>query len=125
MLLLVPALAVDLLLRRWADASLSPRVRNDWTLALALGAVFTLALVAAQYPMGDFLMSPAARGHFFGQSSWYYGAQPDWQYRFQFPPWHQQTAAQFAQGIGIAVPIGVLSARVGLRWGRWMTQVQR
>jgi hypothetical protein len=84
-----------------------------------------LLLVAFQWPFADFLMSPMARNWFFGQDSWYFGADPNWQYRFQFPPWDLQPASQFAMGIGMAILIATLSARIGLWWGNWMQKVQR
>jgi hypothetical protein len=118
LLLVIPALGMD-----WVNHKFSGR--NDWLLAFLLGAVFVLLLLAVQWPFGDFLMSPMARNWFFGQDSWYFGADPNWRYRFQFPPWDLQPLPQFLLGIGIAVCIATLSARVGLWWGNWMRKVQR
>jgi hypothetical protein len=118
LLLIVPALGMDWVNHRFAG-------KNDWLLALLLGTVFVVLLLAAQWPFGDFLMSPLARNWFFGQHSWYFGNDPNWEYRFKFPPWELQSLPDFALGIAAAVGIGFLSARVGLWWGNWMRNVQR
>jgi hypothetical protein len=118
LLLVVPALGMDWVNQRFAG-------RNDWLLACLLGIAFVVLLLAAQWPFGDFLMSPLARNWFFGQDSLYFGNDPNWEYRFKFPPWELQSLPDFALGIGVAVGIGFLSARVGLWWGNWMRNVQR
>ncbi len=113
-----PALGMDWVNHRFAG-------KSDWLLALLLGAVFVVLLLAVQWPFGDFLMSPLARNWFFGQNSWYFGNDPNWEYRFQFPPWELQSLPDFALGILTAIGIAFLSARVGLWWGNWMKNVQR
>lgn len=118
MLLVFPALAMDWLRFRFAT-------KNDWVLAAILAIGFVIVLLATQYPFGDFLMSPFARNWIFGQNSWYFGNSPDWQYRFQFPPWMNQTPLDFLIGIGEALLFGYLSVRIGLFWGKWMKKVQR
>ncbi len=118
LLLIVPALGMDWINQRFAG-------KNDWLLAFLFGIVFVVLLLAAQWPFGDFLMSPLARNWFFGQHSWYFGDDPNWEYRFKFPPWELQSLPDFALGIAVAVGISFLSARVGLWWGNWMRNVQR
>jgi hypothetical protein len=118
LLLIVPAFFIDLIMNKYGT-------RNRWLIALLLGPLFVLSFLAVQWPMGDFLMTEAARGWFFGRSSWYFGASPDWEYRYAFPPWNITTGMALVKGLAIAVAIAILSSRVGLSWGDWMKKVQR
>ncbi len=118
LLFIFPAVGMDWVKQKFAG-------RNDWLQALLMGTSFVLLLLVFQWPFAGFLMSPMARNWFFGQDSWYFGADPNWQYRFQFPPWDLQPPSQFALGIGMAILIATPSARVGLWWGNWMRKVQR
>ena len=118
LLLIVPAVGMDWVNQRFAG-------RSDWVLAFLLGTAFVVLLLAVQWPFGDFLMSPLARNWFFGQDSWYFGNDPSFEYRFKFPPWESESLSAFALGIGVAIGIAFLSARVGLWWGNWMRNVQR
>ena len=118
LLLIFPALALDWSLRRWS-------AWNDWWLAGVLAFFFLVTLLAVQWPMADFLMSPMARNWFFGTESWYFGSDPTWEYRYAFAPWNLQSPIDFLQGLFWALIIGYASARLGLRWGQWMQNVQR
>jgi hypothetical protein len=118
LLLILPTLAMDALRPRLAG-------RNDWVQAAALAGVFMAVLVPVQWLMGDWLMSPGARNWFFGSNMWYFSNSPDWEYRFQYAPWMVETGAVLARGLGIALGIAVLSARLGLAWGNWMRSVRR
>ena len=118
LLLLFPAIVVDLIMNRYQNL-------NQWKLAAFLGVAFLMILFFFQWPFGDFLMSESARNWFFGTESWYYGSNPDWQYRYAFTPWHSHSGWALVQGLGIAAVIAMLSARLGLSWGNWMTQVRR
>ncbi len=122
LLLMVPALAVDLL-------SLRTGRRRDWLLAVALGVGFVALLLAVQWYAGEFLISPHARNWFFGADQWPYFIQPgDWQYRFWRVP--KDAAGNLSlpllvRGLGIAAVIAMLSARIGLWWGNGMSRVMR
>lgn len=118
LLLIVPAFFIDLLLNRFDQM-------NAWILALLLGVVFVLSFVLVQWPFGDFLMSEYGRSAIFGQSSWYFGSSPDWEYRFAFMPWHTHSGMELVKGLAIACGVAFLSARVGITWGNWMKKVQR
>jgi hypothetical protein len=118
LLLAVPALAIDWLMYKY-------RNKNAWLLSLMMAAAFLLLLLATQWPMGDFLMSPYARNIIFGADSWYFGNSPDWEYRYKFGPWNLQPATEFLIGLLIALALGTLSARIGLSWGNWMRRIQR
>jgi hypothetical protein len=114
LLLVVPALAIDVLLKR---------VRlNDWWLAPLIGVAFVATLLAAQWFFADFLLSPGARNTLFGADRWDYNIQPGpWRYQY----WETEEPARFFAGLGRAVVLGSISARLGLWWGRGMARVQR
>lgn len=118
LLLIIPCVFIDVILNKFGHI-------NKWALAAILSVSFTLILLAVQWPFGNFLMSEGARNWFFGTESWYFGSSPDWQYRFDFMPWHLHTGVDLVKGIAIACVVGLFSARVGLVWGKWMTKVQR
>jgi hypothetical protein len=118
LLLIVPALGIDLIMQKQAH-------RNKWLLALMIAPVFVLLHLAVQWPFGDFLMTPAARGWFFAQSSWYFGSNPDWEFRYAFAPWMVSSGWPLVKGLLIATGIAVLTSRLGLHWGGWMKRVKR
>jgi hypothetical protein len=115
-LLVVPALALDLLLRRRAS-------RPAWTTSLLAGAVFVLALLAVQWPFASFLMSPASRNAFFATLEFPYFVSLESYLKRGFIV--DPSATALAAGLAIAVGLGTLSARVGLAFGSWMSRVQR
>ncbi|MBI1791905.1 MAG: hypothetical protein HYR60_30635 [Acidobacteria bacterium] len=118
MLLLAPALALDLLRRRaepW----------NRWKLALAGGALFLGTFLAVQWPFASFLQSPAAR-------NWVFGAH----YLPYFVPARndvtlgvftaiEKTPAEFWTRMALAAVAAVLSVRLGLAWGEGMRRIRR
>jgi hypothetical protein len=118
-LLFIPAMAMDTVLYRVKA--------NDWIKSFLLSIVFISLLALVQYPLSGFLLeSPAARNWFFGSHSWYYGATPDWEYRYKFAPWELQSFGSLLMQMGIALAIGTLiSGRIGLRWGKWLGMVKR
>ncbi len=118
LLLIIPCFCIDLILNKFGQL-------NKWALAAMISLVFTLILLAIQWPFANFLMSEGARNWFFGTESWYFGSSPDWEYRYDFMPWRLHTGAALIKGIAIACVIGLFSARLGLVWGKWMTRVQR
>jgi hypothetical protein len=116
LLLVAPALAIDMLMRRVA-----PGRWRDWGLAAALSIAFVVTFVAAQWPFADFLVSPWARNDFFGSHRMDYGVPPEIQAR-----WYQLNPPDnLAVGIPLAIGIGFVSARLALWWGNWMSRVQR
>ncbi|MBO0951228.1 hypothetical protein J2I46_21770 [Fibrella sp. HMF5405] len=125
LLLVIPGFALDQLLNRFS-AGRASKPMNDWLLAALAGLVFMIVFLAVQWPFGGFLHeSPLARNWFFMSDSWSYGSDPNWQYRFKFGPWYNQSAAAFALGFGKAIVIAMISARIGLVWGNWMRRVVR
>lgn len=125
-LLVVPALAVDWLMNKFGRSNTDKTPLNDWLLAALLAVVFMVILLVVQWPFGGFLhTSPLARNWFFFSDSWGFDNSPDWQYRYAFAPWNQQTPGEFAVGFGKALICAFLSARVGLLWGNWMKRIAR
>ncbi|HKV38979.1 MAG TPA: hypothetical protein VJX67_07190, partial [Blastocatellia bacterium] len=74
-LLVIPALAIDLLMRRFG-------LNRDWKLSVVLGIAFLVLLLAVQWPFGDFLMSPLSRNYFFATNRFgYYISSYSYRYR--------------------------------------------
>lgn len=114
LLVIVPAVAIDLLMRRMRA--------NDWLLSIALGASFVLLMLLAHWWWSEFLLSPAARNRFFGVDQWdYYLRLDDWRYQY----WNLLPPREFLRGMAIAVVSAVVSARLGLWIGRGMASVKR
>lgn len=118
LLMIFPALAIDVINHRLNNVR--PIVK-----ALALGIAFILVLLAVQWPFGSFLASPYARNWFFGVNSWYFGSDPNYEYRYALAPWNVDTGAVLIKGLATAMVFAVLSAWLGLAWGRWMKSVKR
>ena len=115
LLLIVPALAIDVLMRRFRG--------RDWSLAVAIGISFVLLMLAAHWWWGEFLLSPRARNPLFAVDQWdYYVKVGDWRYQF----WTDETTpAQFARGIAIAIATAIVTSRIGLWVGSGMARVKR
>jgi hypothetical protein len=118
LLLLFPAIAIDWLNQRLKD-------QQPFIKALALGISFTLILLAVQWPFGDFLITPYTRNWFFGTTSWYFGSDPNYEFRYAFAPYNITGGSALITGIGSAIILGILSSWLGLSWGRWMKSVKR
>ena len=116
LLLVAPALVIDVLLRR-----IAPGGWRDWGLAAIVAVAFLITFLAVQWPFADFLVSPWARNDLFGSHRMDYGVPPEAQQRF----YQLNPPDNLAVGIPIALVIGFVSARFGLWWGNWMSRVQR
>jgi hypothetical protein len=118
LLILVPAVVMDLIMRGFRG--------GEWVRAFLLSLAFTFMLLVIQYPFSGFLLeSPGARNWFFGAGSWYFGSSPVWPYRYKFYPGEVADLTDMLKGIGIALVLGGLAARLSLRWGKWMQRVER
>jgi hypothetical protein len=118
LLLVVPALAVDLL-RRYTDGW-RPIVRGP-----IAGLVFLLTFIAIQWPFALFLMTPYARNWFFGTTYMDFSTPPDSLYARNMFAAAESTPAQFWRGMIVAALISCLMMWLGLHAGRAMQRVKR
>jgi hypothetical protein len=135
-LLIVPAVAIDLLLRRAgrADETVAPqtaataapadagrRPGSRVLPALLLGAAFFVLLLAVQWSFSKLMLSPYARNWFFAGDQWTYRARSG-AWRTQF--WLVGDAFG-PRAAALSLLFAVLSARLGLAWGDWLSRVRR
>jgi len=117
-LLFIPGLIMDRLLQREGV--------NEWRKALLLSVSFVLVLLIVEYPLSGWLIeSPGARNWFFGAGSWYFGDPPDFPFRYKIHPSWVSPPPVLALSLLIAIFVGTLTARLSLRWGKWMQEVRR
>jgi len=125
LLIIVPAIAIDLILRKTG---------TDWAgwrrvaLALALGAAFVVAFIAVQWFFSQFLLTPWADNWFFaGNRYWGYANSPGpyaqvfWHVDANFPGFDPVKLSTF----GVSWVLAGGGAWLGLVWGGWMRKVQR
>ena len=117
LLLIVPALAIDLILRRWGDRT------RGWRLAAVLGTAFVAAFFVAQWPFADVLNWLARRETVLNQHLRPYMVGDGAFARGEF--WRVATGMELVRGLAIAAVLGTLSARAGLAWGGFMAKVKR
>jgi hypothetical protein len=125
---------IDFLLRRFGR-------EHDWFLAVLLGVTFVAVMFTVHWYWSAFLLSSGARNYVFGVDHWeYYARLGAWRYQY----WNLDGGAVgtfkwgrvgdvadafkpvlFARGLGVAMVVAVVSSRLGLWWGNWMTMVKR
>jgi hypothetical protein len=117
LLLIVPAVAIDLLIQRAADR------RSRWWLAPALAAVFLGLFLPVQWTVSKLLLSPAAQNAVFGgDRHWDYSREPGaWMTQY----WVKNREPFRPRAAGVAFLLATASAQVGLGWGAWMARVRR
>lgn len=123
-LLVVPALAIDLL--RWLRGS-KPGWWRDWLLAAAIAVAFTGLFLVTQWYFSAFLISETSYNRFFfGDLHWGYSEGPG-EYRNQF--WHirrpQYHPPVTFSGMLWALLFSFCAVRVGLWFGHWLGKVRR
>jgi hypothetical protein len=122
LLLVVPAMGLDVLLRRfpWPAHRLRP-----WFRACAAGLAFFVLFIAVQWMFADFLLGNLADHWFFagGGRHWPFFLKIDPLARVTF--WETgQDAMTFTRTIN-AAGLAVLAARTGLWAGAWMARLRR
>jgi hypothetical protein len=118
LLVIVPALVVDLILQR--STAWRPIVTG-----LVAGCAFFASFIAVQWPFANFLMSPSARNRVFGTTYMDFSTPPQSMYaRNLFIP-NEATAEQFWRGMVIAAVLFCLMTWIGLHAGRAMRKVRR
>jgi hypothetical protein len=118
LLLIVPAVVFDLLRRRTV-------LWNRWTQAAALGAAFLGSFFAVQWPFADFLMSPASRNWIFVTENYAYFIPLTSAWVRNVYVATEATPMAFWVKMTIALAVAVLTTRIGLSWGEWMSRLRR
>jgi hypothetical protein len=117
MLLIVPAVLLDLLWARIGEHS-------KLIVSIVSAPLFVVSFVAAEWPFAKFLMTKAAHNPFFA------AGYPDYQTR----PWSDYLLRQFTNpehgrvllhGLGMATVYSAISIWIGLMLGEWMRKIQR
>jgi hypothetical protein len=118
LLLIAGAAALDYLLGQTAG-------KTKWLQAAVAGTGFVVVMLAVQWPMGSFMISPLAENRVFGTAYYPYMLRPsDYHYVHEFIM-YEKTNAQFWWGMVYAVIAAILTTRIGLAWGEWMRRVKR
>ncbi len=115
-LLIAPALALDLLWRH--------RPQKVWLTAAASGVIFVAVLVIVEWPFANFLMSKWSANRFFGTMYFDYNSRPgsyDQARRF-FTTSHGWS---LWSGLSEAALYAAIGSWLGLRFGSWMRRIQR
>ena len=137
LLLIAPALAIDVIVGLFGRASksasqrqpfvdtqvLRPRWWEDWLLALVFAAVYLGIIFLVQWPFSAFLLSDAADNRFFARSGhWPYFAQPgDWMNSF----WDLKEDPITFPGMALNFVRAFISARIGLWLGSYLLRLKR
>jgi hypothetical protein len=115
MLMVVPALAIDLVLQRF-------RQRPAWLLGPALGATFLAVFFAVQWTAATYIVSRDSYTWVFGWNRWNYNNRPgSWWYEF----WGVEGDPVRTMTLVVALILAAASGWVGLKWGGWMARVRR
>ena len=118
-LMVLPAFVCDLFLRRWGT-----RMKAG-TAGLVAGLIFMAVVCVAQWPFGEFLLTPASRNWFFYTAMFDYRSGPNsYTQLHKFYYW-EKTAAQFWTNIAWAFAASMATSMLGLRMSRWLAQVKR
>ncbi len=116
-LILVPAIALDLLWQR-------TRGWKAWQIAVVSGVVFTALLFLVEWPFASFLMTKASENRFFGTIYFDYNSRANlWDRLREF--YDPQSGWVLARGLAIATACASASTWAGIKFGDWMRTVQR
>ena len=117
LLIVAPALVVDLILQR--TERWRPLAR-----ATAAGLAFFVTFAAVQWPFANFLMTPLARNAIIGAHYMGYNTRPGTPYAtFQF--FARESATTFSRGMVIATLITCVMMWLGLHAGLAMKRIKR
>ena len=118
MLLIVPALALDLFWLRF------PKM-NVWMKSAVSGLLFLATFAAVQWPFGDFLQSPAAQNAVFSGNNLDYLAGPNSLMARHLFAAFEHTPKEFWTGMAWALLWAILAVRVGFARGSALSEVKR
>ena len=125
LLLVFPAIGIDLLVKRTATARGGLRLVG---LSLALGAAFFAVLAVVQWNFSKFLLSPYAQNWFFmSDRIWSYSSRPgEWRMQFWGDRPREGAPVMLSMAvIGFSWAVASVSSGVGVFFGRWMRKVRR
>jgi hypothetical protein len=118
LLIVVPAILIDLLIPRFASWS-------NWRAALVFGPLFLFSLLAVEWPFASFLQSPGAHNPIFGSGYLDYFAGPNNYFVLnRFVP-YEKTQGEFLAGLAIAALCAFLASWLGMARGDWLSRVRR
>jgi hypothetical protein len=119
LLVIAPAVLMDLIMQRFGGD------RRQWALAVALGGAFFVAFLVAQWPFASFLMSDYAQNPVFAADNFPYQVpKTTYYFRREFLPLDADGNAMRI-GLLTAFAASMVSARLGLAWGAWLSRVSR
>jgi hypothetical protein len=114
-LIIVPAIALDLLRRRTGGW-------KPWQDALVCGVTFVATLVPVEWFFADFLNTPAAANRFFGTMYFDYWTSA----KDRLPHFSRaQSGWPLMHGLLVVTLFAIVASWIGLRVGRWVQTVQR
>jgi hypothetical protein len=117
-LLIFPAMALDMVLNRTAK-------HGRWLEAVLAGTAFLAVLILVHWPWAEFMISPAARNAFFGQNYFPYAFPPS-MYHFAWEFQHSDaTRSALLLGIALAWIFAVVSSRIGVAFGDRLAHLER
>jgi len=119
LLIILPAIALDLIYRQWERKPYSLL-----QLAGVMAAVYLVILLPVQWYFSEFLISPTAEQSAFfagNQQFPYYSTRGDWRYKF----WVTKESSVDLKVLLSSFALALISTRVGLGVGGWMTKVRR
>ena len=115
LLLVVPALAADLVMRRLGTG-------RDWRLAALVGLGFLAVLLGTQWFATMYLISPASETFLFGANRWNYNSLPG---SFEHTFWNIRNNPVTVGSLGFAAVLAMASTRIGLWFGNALARVKR
>ncbi len=125
LLLIFPAVAIDLILRGSLESTGKLRSVKQ---AFLLGAAFLAVFGVVQWHFSEFLLSEHARNWFFmSDRIWPYNYRPgEWQFRYwRATPDEPEGDPVTFSAVVLCWVIASASSGVGLFFGRWMRKVRR
>jgi hypothetical protein len=117
LLLVVPALAIDLTWRR-------VRTWNALPAAAAMGTLFLVTLFVSHWPFADFVMAHGRNWFFHADNYVYWQSVASERFAFQYRRPSPSDWPPLVDGF-VALAFAIFASFVGLVRGRWMTRVQR
>ena len=120
LLLVVPAIAMDLIFR-WLGKGKG--WKRDVLLVPLLATAFTALFLITQWEFSEFLISPAAENHFFAGCGFFTFAdtRTEWWNKF----WNLNVDPLTTGSVVFAWCLAVAASGVGLAIGNWMSKVKR